>query len=244
VSEAFAPQDQTSINDKKILFVSHAYADMEHALLLKKAVDGCFANVIVFDASDSGTIKPGEDWVHSVLDNLRRSTLVIVIATERSMKRPWVWFEAGACWERSSKLLTFTVGKLHKGILQLPFGIYIALSLAIPEELESLFEIFTSDLGPMTRPPDFELLATRFKEIESLIAADHESLEDPLVGERSLIVRTTLPSLEEPQRQALKLLLLYGNATDESMSKALQTHGLGNNCASVLSRPFWATAHD
>jgi hypothetical protein len=145
-----------------------------------------------------------------------------------------VWFEAGACWERTSRLLTCTVGKIHKGTLTLPFGIYIALSRAIPEDLQSLFEIIATGMGPLTHSPDYEQLTIRFKDIESSIVADQEALEDPLVEERWTIVQKSIGPLEEPQRHALKLLLLYGSATDSSMLNALQSQGLGANWASVL----------
>jgi hypothetical protein len=218
----------------KILFVSHAYADMEHALLLKKAVEGSFANVLVFDASDSGTLKPGEDWVHEVLDNLRDSVLILVIASERSMKRVWVWFEAGACWQRTSRLLTCTVGKLSKGSLPLPYGIYMALSLSIPDDLQTLFEILAERLGPTTRLPDFDHLANRFREIETTILGDQQALEDPLIEERWKLTRKALDELDEPQRRAMQLLLLYGGVTDAAMLNRLHQLQVGQNWASVL----------
>jgi len=56
-------------------------------------------------------LKPTEDWVHSVLDIFARTNLVVVIATERSIKRQWVWFEAGASWDRTSRLVTCGIGK-------------------------------------------------------------------------------------------------------------------------------------
>jgi hypothetical protein len=218
---------------KPVLFVSHASVDMELALLLKRAVTRCFPALTVFDASDAESLRPTEDWVHSVLDNLRATKLVLVIATERSMF--WVWFEAGASWDRTSRLVTCGIGKTHKGNLPLPFSIYIAFSLTEPRDLEGLFDLIQERLGGRgTQAVDFDDLASRFAAIEDSLVRDQKALNDPLYEERWKLVNERIDGMDANGREALKLLLLDGNSTDHFALAQLKTKGFAGNHASIL----------
>ena len=217
-----------------VLFVSHAAVDMELALLLKKAVQQCFPALTIFDASDPESLKPAEDWVHAVLDNLRNMNLVLVIATERSMKRQWVWFEAGASWERTSRLVTCGIGKTHRGNLPLPFSIYMAFSLTDSGDLEKLFGLIEERFWAPTKVPSFDELATRFAAIEDTLVRDQKALDDPLYGERLKLVNERIDGMDPNGREALNLLLLDGNATDHFALAELKKRGFAANHASIL----------
>ena len=107
-----------------VVFISHAYADMDLALILKKGLEGAFPSATVFDSSDPSSTQPREEWVRKVLEYLQRSAIMVVLATERSMRRPWVWFEAGAAWGPKPNFVTCCVGTMHKGNLPAPFSNY------------------------------------------------------------------------------------------------------------------------
>jgi hypothetical protein len=218
-----------------VLFVSHAAVDMELALLLKRAVSRCFPALAIFDASDAESLKPTEDWVHSVLANLRATNLVLVIATERSMKRQWVWFEAGASWDRTSRLVTCGIGKTHKGNLPLPFAIYMAFGLTEPRDLELLFDLIEQRLGGrVAHSVNFDDLAGRFGTIEDTLIRDQKALDDPLYQERWELVNKRIDGMDANGREALKLLLLDGNSTDHFALAQLKTKGFAGNHASIL----------
>src|SRR6266478_332189 len=220
---------------KPVLFVSHAAVDTELALLLKRAVTRCFPALTVFDASDAESLKPTEDWVHSVLENLRATNLVLVIATQRSMKRTWVWFEAGASWDRTSRLVTCGIGKTHKGNLPLPFAIYIAFSLTEPRDLEGLFDLIQERLGGRgTQTINFDDLASRFNAIEDSLVRDQKTHDDPLYEQRWKLVDERIEHMDANGREALKLLLLDGNSTDHFALAQLKTQGFAGNHASIL----------
>ncbi len=217
---------------ESVLFVSHAAVDMELALLLKRAVGRGFPSLTIFDASDPESLKPTEDWAHSVLDNLRATNLVLVIATERSVKRQWVWFEAGASWDRTSRLVTCGIGKIHKGNLPLPFSIYMAFSLTEPRDLEGLFNLIQERLGGRgTQVPDFGDLAGRFGTIEDTLVRDQRALDDPLYEERWRLVNERIERMDSNGREALKLLLLDGNSTDHFALAELQRRGFAGSHA-------------
>lgn len=208
---------------------------MDLALLLKRAVQRCFPGLTIFDASDPGSLRPTEDWVHSVLNNLRATNLVLVLATERNMKRLWVWFEAGASWDRTSRLVTCGIGKTQKENLPLPFSIYMAFSLTDSRDLEGLFDLIQEHLGGRgTQVPDFDDLAGRFGAIEGTLARDQRALDDPLYEERWKLVNERIGGMDANGREALKLLLLDGSSTDQFALGELNRHGFAANYASIL----------
>jgi hypothetical protein len=217
-----------------LLFISHAATDMELALFLKKAVQQSFPDLTIFDASDEMSLRPTEDWVHAVLNNLQMAGLVLIMATERSVKRLWVWFEAGASWSRTSRLVTCAIGRTHKGNLPLPFAIYINFSLAEPRDLERLFDLIEERLGGRVRTPDFDSLGARFTEIEDSLVRDQKALEDPLYEDRWKLVRDRIDGMDKDGREALRLLLIDGSSTDYFALAALKGRGFAANHASVL----------
>jgi hypothetical protein len=219
---------------KPVLFLSHAATDMQLAILLKKAVNQCFPGVTVFATSDPQSLKPTEDWVHSVLDHLRATELVIVIATERSMKRFWVWFEAGASWDRTSRLVTCGIGKTNKGTLPLPFAIYMSFSLTDPKDLDSLFGVIQDRLKVRGSTIDFHALAQRFNEIEDSLVRDQKALEDPYLEQRRKLVSDRLTQMDANGREALKLLLLHGSSSDHFTLTELKTRGFAEAHSNIL----------
>jgi hypothetical protein len=202
---------------------------------MKRAVGRSFPDLTIFDASDPESLKPTEDWVHSVLRNLRTTNLVLVIATERSIKRLWVWFEAGASWERTARLVTCGIGKTHKGNLPLPFSIYIAFSLTDSRDLEALFDLIQARLGGRgTQITDFDDLAARFAAVEDALVRDQRALDDPMYEERWNVVKDRMDHIDANAREALKLLLLYGNSTDHFALTELNRRGFAASYASIL----------
>lgn len=219
---------------RDVVFISHAYADMELALILKKALEGAFPSATIFDSSDPSSTQPREEWVRKVLEHLQRSALVVVIATERSMRRYWVWFEAGAAWEPMPNFVTCCIGAMHKGNLPAPFSSYTALSLTDARELELLFEEIAKHFERPLKLPAFDELRTRLGEIEESILRDQRALEDPFSEKRWELVKATLDRSDETDREAFQLLLLYGNATDYFALGELKRRGLAQNYAGVF----------
>ncbi len=227
--------DQSKTRGRDVLFISHAYADMEMALLLKKTIEVAFPSATIFDSSDPTTMQPSDEWVRKVLDNLHRATIVIVIATVRSMRRNWVWFEAGAAWGPKPNFVTCCIGAMHKGKLPAPFSNYTALSLTNAMELEMLFQEISKHFGAAVRLPAIEELGTRMGEIEESIVRDERALEDPYSEERWELVRSTLDRSDDTDRGAFRLLLLYGNATDHFALNELHKQGLAQSYGALFA---------
>ena len=227
-------EEQSRVEGRDVVFISHAYADMELALLLKKALEDAFPSATIFDSSDPSSTQPREEWVRKVLEHLQRSAIVVVIATERSMRRLWVWFEAGAAWGPRPNFVTCCIGAMHKGGLPAPFSNYTALSLTDARELELLFEEIAKHFAEPLKLPAFDELRTRLGEIEESILRDQRALEDPFSERRWELVKATLDRSDETDREAFQLLLVYGNATDYFALGELKRRGLAQSYAGLF----------
>lgn len=219
---------------RDVVFISHAYADMDLALLLKKALSIAFPSATIFDSSDPSSTQPRSEWVNQVLQHLQKAAVVVVIATERSMRRPWVWFEAGAAWGSPPNFITCCIGSMHQSKLPPPFLNYTALNLTDPRELDLLCADVAKHFGEPAKLPALEELGMRLSQIEESIVREQRALEDPLSEERWILVQSTLDGLDETGLAAFRLLLLYGNATDYFTLGELKKKGLAQNSAGIL----------
>ncbi len=231
---SLSPKNITSAATRDVIFISHAYTDMDLALLLKKGLNIAFPSAKIFDSSDPSSTQPRSEWVGQVLEHLQRAAVVVVIATERSMRRTWVWFEAGAAWGSPPNFVTCCIGSMHKSNLPPPFSNYTALSLTDARELELLYRDIGKHFGEPSKLPALEELGVRLGEIEESIVRDQQALEDPLSEERWNWVHSTLNGLNETSLEALRLLLLYGNATDYFALGELKRRGLAQNSSGIF----------
>src|SRR5258707_2675681 len=212
------------MSTKSVFFISHAADDHALAALLKRVLEENFPDCEVFVSSDPGALAPRDPWVEKILDNLERSVVVFVLATERVLKRPWVWFEAGARWQRRPEFLTVCIGTVHKGSLPAPFALYQALNLGDPRDLETFFDE-AAKLVSRKSAPDYAHLAAELTALEKKVAQAHAIKESPLLDARAKSVQQIMNGLGKEETEALRLFVIYGSGTDYFMLQ--QLHGLG-----------------
>jgi hypothetical protein len=130
-----------------VLFVSHAAVDEELARFLKKWVEYSFPDIDVFVSSDPEDLPIGNPWVEDILHALGKAKLILVLGTDRSLSRRWVWFEAGAGWYNRRQIFTGCVGKVRKNTLQPPFGQHTARNLDEQKDCEELFGLIRHEFA-------------------------------------------------------------------------------------------------
>ncbi|MGO9454565.1 MAG: toll/interleukin-1 receptor domain-containing protein [Candidatus Binataceae bacterium] len=96
------------------VFLSHAASDEHIALLLKVEIERRLPGVKVFCSSDPTDLPPGTKWSSEIQQALRESALLIFVASERGLRRPWVWFECGTFWFTDKKIMPLCLGDVRK----------------------------------------------------------------------------------------------------------------------------------
>jgi hypothetical protein len=119
------------------VFISHASCDEAIALVLKKWIDESFAGGVgVFVSGDD--LKPGENWRKRIDDELKSSSIVLVVCTLQSVSRPWVPFEAGAAWGRDCEVIPLCYNGMGKDSLPEPFRAQQAVDIGVEADVLNL----------------------------------------------------------------------------------------------------------
>ncbi len=134
------------------IFLSHASSDSELALYIKTVLEKNLKEITVFCSSDPTDLPPGSKWPSKIQKELRTSDLFLLLATSRSLSRPWVWFECGTFWFKDKKLIPLCSGQVRKNKLVTPLSERMALNLDEPKDIDSLFQTI-EQLADINREP-------------------------------------------------------------------------------------------
>ena len=156
--------------EPRIVFLSHAASDKEIVLYLKQVVENTFNNVEVFASTDPEDLPFGDPWVQTILSKLGDAKVVLILGTERGLNRKWVWFEAGAGWSRLGQIWTCCVGKLRKGSVPSPFGIYQALNADEEDDCRVLFQLLENRFEPPLNPPRYSEICSQLIRLDQQVA--------------------------------------------------------------------------
>jgi hypothetical protein len=210
----------------KVLFLSHAVADNEIALSLKKVLEASFTGLEVFVSSDPEDLPPGDPWVTTVLSNLRAAFVIWVLATERGLSRKWVWFEAGAGWDRHDAFIPCCLGKIRKGSLPAPYSHYQAVNIDEVGDLKALFSGLPKTLGSPSYDVDYSGIVADLIRLDVRAEERARIALSPFAAEVSAKVKEGMAKLGRHEREALRQLLIEGQLTDRRAVALLQQRGL------------------
>lgn len=84
---------------KPCIFISHIHEDADIAIGLKEYLDKVFLSFFdIFVASDGSSIRAGDNWSASLEAALKKAEMVLVLVSEPSLERRWIYFEAGGAY--------------------------------------------------------------------------------------------------------------------------------------------------
>ncbi len=96
-----------------LVFLSHAAKDQDIAIFLKKIIEQAIPGSDVFVSSDTEDLRPGDEWIKRIRENLREAKMLLLLASERGLARPWVWYETGSAWSREIRMIPCCLGKIN-----------------------------------------------------------------------------------------------------------------------------------
>lgn len=127
------------------IFISFIHEEQDVAAAIKRLLEEKLQDVLtptlagrVFLSADDWQVFAGEIWLERIREELDSATVVVLLLSSRSVRRPWVNFEAGAAWLRKEKIIIpACFGGLTKDDLPKPYSGIQALNL--PDEVYYLF---------------------------------------------------------------------------------------------------------
>ena len=123
-------------------FISHAALDAEAGALIQTTIsDLDQADPEVFLSTRAGDIPGGEPWLDEIKKRLDRAEIVFLLLTPVSVRRWWIWFEAGAAWLRADKtLIPVLAGGLSPTEVPEPLRLLQLYSLEEPSQAVAAFD--------------------------------------------------------------------------------------------------------
>src|ERR1700682_1979280 len=121
------------------VFISFIHEDQDYAQTVQNFITRILGTEAhPFLSSDKLQIYAGEKWIDRIMDELKDAKVVLLILSERSGKRPWVNFEAGAAWTRQIAIIPVCIGGFKKDDLPKPYSSLQAVDLQISGDDEYL----------------------------------------------------------------------------------------------------------
>src|SRR5262249_20372638 len=97
----------------------------------------------------------GDPWRDKIIESLRRSATVLVLASPDSVSSPWVNFEAGGAWVSERRVVPACIKGMKPESLPAPLGHLQAVSLDSPDGLRILINLLSETAG-LDKPTDFD----------------------------------------------------------------------------------------
>lgn len=135
------------------VFISYAESEGTLAIALKDWIMTTFSGRYkIFVASDSESIRLGDNWLQKIEQAIRSSRLMIVLLSPSSLSRPWINFEAGGAWMRGIRVLCICHSGQRKADLPAPYSHLQAVELESNTFGKVFFEALAEELGESIVP--------------------------------------------------------------------------------------------
>lgn len=134
--------------EKKCVFISHINEEREIAIALKKLLDQAFLGMIdVFVSSDPRSLPAGEKWLSRITQALQDCAVEIIIASPRSVARPWINFEAGAGYVRDVPVIPFCHSGMFPDKLPKPLCFLQAVVATDSARIKQILPVLAKSIG-------------------------------------------------------------------------------------------------
>ncbi|GAC1457123.1 MAG: hypothetical protein PVSMB1_06850 [Gemmatimonadaceae bacterium] len=128
------------------VFISFDHGDRAVAETMKSLIEHELKlDKDVFMVTDPNQLRAGDDWLTVVKDGLSSAEVVLLMLSRRSIKKPWVNFEAGAGWLAGKRVIPVCFGNQTKGNLPAPYSHWQGVN--IPDDQHFLLKTVAEHLG-------------------------------------------------------------------------------------------------
>ena len=200
-------------------FLSHASFDSDLAMFLKDFIESSFDGIGVFCSSDPTDLPLGTKWPEEVQNALKDSNILLLLATTRSLARPWVWFETGTFWFTGKKIIPLCVGQVRKDKLPTPLYELQSVNLDEEDDLHEFVKLCKAYSISEKQKTDVSKLLTALRDKERKILDAYLSNREGWIG---VSWESKFLSYDGPI-EGLKLI--EDQTHQESMSDALKKGG-------------------
>ena len=160
---------------KQMVFLSHVHEDQRTANVLEEVIKkALLGGMEVFNSSNRKSISVGDPWRDVIVEHLRSSRTLLVLATPESVSSPWVNFEAGGAWVSGNRVVPCCAKGMTPSSLPAPLSHLQAIDLASPDDLRTLIKHLADVVG-LDAPSQFDYQEA----VTTIVGSWQRSLEEP-----------------------------------------------------------------
>ncbi|WP_415328600.1 toll/interleukin-1 receptor domain-containing protein [Clostridium perfringens] len=153
--------------NKPIIFISHITEEKELALEIKALLEESFLGMMdIFVSSDDTSISAGTRWLDNISSSLGNCSIELILCSPKSVKRPWINFEAGAGWVRNIPVVPLCHSGMEPNNLPIPLNLLQAIKLSEISGLKLLLPLLSSSIGSKEPNVDFCDFVNKVKDFE------------------------------------------------------------------------------
>lgn len=199
----------------RTVFISHVSEENVLATRLKDALLSDFKRSMnVFVSSDLGSIELGTDWMNAIERAIKSSALLMVLCSQSSIRRPWVFYELGAAWMRKIPIIPVCHTDLTPADLPMPLTAREGIEASSSNGLERLYGVVAKQLNLRMPKADLTALAEQVRHIETTYAGKQEVTQyeyhiDLLLPPPGKLSEDRIPP-QTPVESEAKALELFG----------------------------------
>lgn len=189
--------------EKPQIFISHSHDEEDFAKRVKEWLDEALLGAVTFFvSSDKASIPLGTEWPRKIRESLEQSSILIVILSEKSLEKRWIYFEAGAGYVRGIPVIPVCVGGLELNRLPSPLNFLQAIKLPDSNSEEKLLGLVAKSAG-LRKPVLFNEINLPSRLIENRVTEDvNENNKLTLMSEELKLAPIDIKSANEIIKQA------------------------------------------
>lgn len=203
---------------KPQIFVSHISEEGDLAAMLKRHLLEDFLDLLeVFVSSDAQSIGAGQNWLESLDNALHRSSMLLVLCSHASLRRPWVNFEVGAAWKKIP-IVPICHSGLEPSSLPIPLSLLQGIQASDPDGLRRLYDAVAGTIGGRAPKGNRDELIAEIASFEKQYAPSIQAQLGPVAARADASRKKIYEALNDPEfnwRSISKLAVVGGLTEDE-----------------------------
>ena len=173
------------------VFLSHRTTEARFADLIKARLEEDFFGIInLFYSNDITSVPVGTKWDETLLEGLRRATVMLALCSKHSVKLPWINFEIGGAATRGVEIIPLCHSGITPDRLPASMAMTQGVTLTSPKALERWYVKLSSLIGCRVPRVDFEALAGQFADLEKVYErelTEQQAATDRRTADRSVV---------------------------------------------------------
>lgn len=137
---------------RPLIFVSHITEEAQLAKIVRCFFEDLFPDSVdIFVSSDASILELGQLWFDKIAEALKTCAIQVALCSPASIKRPWIFFEVGACWMRGIPVIPLCHSGLDRGKLSMPLSSFQGASLSDKTDVREMIRVVSKCLHLVQR---------------------------------------------------------------------------------------------